>query len=196
MVKHRPVNVENNALWLICMYTYLRNIGPPFFHGVFLFSKVWVLIANFDSLFALAYSSHILWSWPLGRVWYHHTFLSSNLYLKSHQFCQHFVFLERESWSQSYYVFLDCPPAWSCPTSVQIGFYLGMRLCDKRFDKELFSCINFGLSKLFQTQKSFRHRFKANSLWRNSRDSYRHVFRSDKNFCFAFGENMKWYFVG
>jgi len=95
---------------------------------------------------------------------------------------QHFVFLERESWSQSYYAFLDCPPAWSCPTSVQIGFYLGMRLCDKRFDKELFSCINFGLSKLSQTQKSFRHRFKANSLWRNSIDSYRHVFRSDKKF--------------
>ena len=31
MVKHRYVNVEGNALWLIWMYTYLRNIGPLFF---------------------------------------------------------------------------------------------------------------------------------------------------------------------
>jgi len=53
MVKHRLINVENNALWLICTYTYLRNICPFFLHGVFLFSKVWVLIANFDGLFAL-----------------------------------------------------------------------------------------------------------------------------------------------
>jgi hypothetical protein len=95
MVKHQPVNVENNALWLICMYTYLRNIGHPFLYGVFLFSKVWVLIANFDGLFAPAYSSHILWSWPLGRVWYHRTFLSSNLYLKGHQLCPTFCFLRK-----------------------------------------------------------------------------------------------------
>jgi hypothetical protein len=32
----------------------------PFLHGVFLFSKVEVLVVNFDDFFALAYSSHIL----------------------------------------------------------------------------------------------------------------------------------------
>lgn len=31
------------------------------------------------ALFALAYSSHILWYWPLGRTEYHHTSLSSAL---------------------------------------------------------------------------------------------------------------------
>ena len=30
MVKHRSDNVESNALWSICMYTYLRKIGPLF----------------------------------------------------------------------------------------------------------------------------------------------------------------------
>ena len=29
------------------------------------------------ALFALAYSSHLLWYWPLGKTWYHHTSLSS-----------------------------------------------------------------------------------------------------------------------
>jgi hypothetical protein len=71
------------------------------------------------------------------------------------------------------------------------------------FDKELFSCIIFffGISKLFQTQKSFWHRFKANSFWRNSSDYYGEVFRCDENvlFCFwrkcemTFGWSKKWF---
>ena len=105
MMKHRSNNVENNALWSICMYTYLRNIGPLFLHGVFLFSKVGVLVVNFDGFFALSYSSPIFWSWPLGRAWYHSTSLSSTLHLKGCQFCLT-VFLERESWSQPYQEFL------------------------------------------------------------------------------------------
>jgi hypothetical protein len=68
---------------------------------------------------------------------------------------------------------------------------LGMRLCEGRFDKELFSCRNFGISKLFQTQKSFWHRFKANLFWRNSSNSYGEVFRNDKNFLFVFGEKYE-----
>jgi hypothetical protein len=56
----------------------------------------------------------------------------------------------------------------------------------------LFSCRNFGISKLFQTQKSFWHWFKANSFWRNSSDSYEDVFRCDENFfCFAFVEKYE-----
>ena len=55
MVKHWYVNDESNAWWSICMYTYLRNIGPSFLHEVFLFLKVWVLVVNFNDLFALDY---------------------------------------------------------------------------------------------------------------------------------------------
>ena len=95
MMKHRSDNVESNALWSICMYTYLRNIGSHFFMVSF-FSKVGVLVVNFDGFFALAYSSYILWSWPLERASYHHTSLSSTLYLKGCQFCMTF-FLGRES---------------------------------------------------------------------------------------------------
>jgi hypothetical protein len=45
------------------------------------------------------------------------------------------------------------PPALSCPQVFNSS--LGMRLCEGRFGQELFSCRNFGISKLFQTQKSF-----------------------------------------
>jgi len=62
---------------------------------------------------------------------------------------------------------------------------------DLVFDKELFSCRIFGISKLFQTQKSFWHRFKANSFWRNSSDSYKEVFRSDENSLFCFWWNCE-----
>jgi len=79
-----------------------------------------------------------------------------------------------------------CPPAWSCPQVFNSGFLWGMRLCEGRFDKELFSCINFRISKLFQTHKSFWHWFKANLLWRKPSDSYREVFKSDENFLFCF----------
>jgi len=173
IVKHQSVNVESNALWSIYIFTYLRNIGPHFIHGVFLFSKVWVFVANFDGLFIFAYSSLVLWSWPLKRAWYHYISSFSNLYLKGCQLCLTFCFL-RKGWIQPYYVFLDCPPAWSCPPSVQFGFSLAMRLCGRRFGylKGIVFKQKFWNSKLFQTQKSFWHRFKANSLWRNSSDSY------------------------
>jgi len=95
----------------------------PFLHGVFLFSKVEVLVVNFDDFFALAYSSHILWSWPLGKIWCHHTSLSSTLDLKSCQFCP--IVLERESWSQPYQIYIYIYillPSLIMPPSVQFRF--------------------------------------------------------------------------
>jgi len=97
----------------------------PFLHGVFLFSKVEVLVVNFDDFFALAYSSHILWSWPLGKIWCHHTSLSSTLDLKSCQFCP--IFLERESWSQPYQIFFIAPQldhAPKCSIRVWVWGYM------------------------------------------------------------------------
>jgi hypothetical protein len=57
--------------------------------------------------FSLLLTRVILWSWPLERAWYHHTSLSSNLYLKGCQLYPTFCFLKK-GWNQPYYVFLDC----------------------------------------------------------------------------------------
>ena len=53
-----------NALWFD-MHVYLpEKYRSPFLHGVILFLKVGV---NFDGLFTLTYSSHILWFWPFRK---------------------------------------------------------------------------------------------------------------------------------
>jgi len=173
---------------MINMHVYLpEKYRSPFLHGVFLFSKVGVLVVDFDGFFALTYSSHLLWSWPLGRTWYHHTSLSSAPLSQKLPILPD-IFLWKGIMEPTLSRVFDCPPAWSCPEVLNAG--LGMRLCEGRFDKELFTCIIFGISKLFQTQKSFWNRFKANSFWRNSSDSYKEVFRSDENSLFCFWWKM------
>jgi len=82
------------------------------------------------ALLALAYSSHILWSWPLGRTWYHHTSLSSAPLSQELPILPN-SFLERESWSQLYRMFFIAPLAWSYPQIFNSG--LGMRLYEGRF---------------------------------------------------------------
>jgi hypothetical protein len=72
-----------NALWLICMYSYLRNT-IPFLLWTFFF-KVLILVAGFHGFFAFTYQGHNLWYRPLRRDdlrWYRHTSLSKNLCLK------------------------------------------------------------------------------------------------------------------
>jgi hypothetical protein len=62
---------------MIDMHVYLlEKYRPPFLHGVFFFSKVGVLVVNFDGFFILAYSSHIILAGPLEG------FCCSFLYLK------------------------------------------------------------------------------------------------------------------
>jgi hypothetical protein len=158
----------NNLLkcWKQCimidMHVYLpEKYKPPFLHGVFLFSKVGVLVVNFDGFFILAYSSHILWSWPLGRVWCQHSSLSFTLYLKGCQFCPTFS-LEKESWSHPYHMFLIAP-SLIMPSKCSIRFTLGWGYVNVSLSflyNEMFSCKIFGTSKLFQPQKSFWHWFK------------------------------------
>jgi len=104
------------------MHVYLpEKYRSPFLHGVFLFSKGGELAVNFDSFFSLACSSHLLWFWPLGRAWYHHTSLSSTLYLKGCQFCP--VFFPRKEIIKPALpgVFL-LPPGLIMPPSVQFRF--------------------------------------------------------------------------
>ena len=143
----------------------------------------------------LAYSRNILRSWPLWKTWCHHFFVLRPFYLKGLAILPN-SFLERESWSQLYQMVFDCPLAWSCPEVFNSG--LGMRLYKGRFDKELFSCRIFGISKLFQAQKSFWHRFKANSseeIQVIPMERFSEVMKT--YFCFDFlVKNIKWHLVG
>jgi len=72
------------------------------------------------ALFALVYSSHLLWYWPLGKTWYHHTSLSSAPLSQELPILPN-SFLERESWSQLYQMFLIAP-SLIMPPSIQIRF--------------------------------------------------------------------------
>lgn len=123
--------------------------------------------------FSFEYSSHNLQSWPLGRIWYHHTFSPINLYLKGCQLCPiFFVSLEMKSWW-----FLYCLPTWSCSSSVH---------WERGRAKEFVFIENFWISKLFQTQKPFWCQFKANLFWWNSSVFYGQVFISVEKYLFCF----------
>jgi len=82
------------------------------------------------ALFALAYSSHLLWYWPLRKTWYHHTSLSSAP-LSQELLILPNSFLERESWSQLYQMFLIALQLDHAPQVFNSG--LGMRLYEGRF---------------------------------------------------------------
>jgi len=161
---------------MIDMHVYLlEKYRSPFLHGVFLFSKVGVLTVNFNGFFALAYSSHILWSWFLGRNWCHHT-LSSSLYLKDCQFCPAF-FLRKGIMGPALPRVFDCPPAWSCPQVFNSGL---TRSC---FHAEILE---------FQSYSRHKNHFDIDSKQTYSEeiqvipmDRFSEVM---KTFCFDFGE--------
>ena len=107
------------------------------------------------------------------------------------------IIISQEIMEPTLCALLNCPFVWSCSQVFRSG--LRIRLCEGRFDKELFSCRILGISKLFQTQKSFWHQFRTNSFWKkkkNSSDSYWEVSEVMKTLFFCFEKNMKWYLVG
>jgi len=171
------------------MHVYLpEKYRSPFLHGVFLFLKVGVLTVNFNGFFALAYSSHILWSWLLGRTWCHHTSLSFALYLKDCQFCLTF-FLRKGIMEPTLPRVFDCPPAWSCPQVFNSG--LGMRLYEGRFG------FWQGVTEFLEFQSYSRHK---NHFDIDSKQTYSEEIQvipmegfSEvmKNFCFDFGEKYE-----
>jgi hypothetical protein len=139
------------------MHAYLpEKYRSSFFHGVFLFSKVGVLVVNFDGLFTLAYSNHILWFWPLVRARYHHTSLSSTLLSQGLPILPD-IFLRKgiiEPALPGVFLFplsLIMPPKCSIRiwgwgyVKVSLGFLY----------KEMFSCKIFGTSKLFHHKNHF-----------------------------------------
>jgi len=118
-----------NVLWLICMYSYLRNISEVL-HKLLIF-KFLILIASFYGIFAFAYPRQSLWSWPQKKGcsfgdlrWYRHTPLSENLYLKDcHLYFPFFVFLEEKLWSQPYCV------CWVTPSLIMPPRNLSCFIC-------------------------------------------------------------------
>lgn len=54
-----------DTLWLICIYSYLRNIGP--LSSWALSFKTLILVASFHGSFTSTYPSHNSWTWPLRR---------------------------------------------------------------------------------------------------------------------------------
>ena len=128
------------------------------------FFKSWSVGSRLRWLFALAYSSHLLWSWPLGRTWYHHTSLSS-IPLSQGLPILPDSFLRKVIIEPALPEVFDCPPAWSCPQVFNSG--LGMRLCEGRFDKELLSC-RFFLE--FQSYSRHRNHFDIDSKQTHSEE--------------------------
>jgi len=171
------------------MHVYLpKKYRSPFLHGVFLFSKVGVLIVNIDSFFALAYSSHISWSWPLGRTWCHHTSLSSALYLKGCPFCLAF-FLERESWSQPYQEFLIAP-------QLDHALKYSIRVWGWGYVKEGLTRCCFHTEILeFQSYSRHKNHFEIDSKQTYSEEiqviSMEGFSEVMKTFCFDFGEKYE-----
>jgi hypothetical protein len=198
MVRHWSVKDESNASWSKCMYTYLRNVGPlsswssffymefSFLHRVLIFSKVWVSDSKLRWLFSLLLTRVISCDIdPWERLDIVILLCPPPLYLKGCQFCPTF-FLGRESWSQLYQMLLIALQLDHTPKYANQVWGWGYVKEGVVIYKELFSCRIFGISKLFHKKKSFWHRFKADSFWRNSSDSYREVFRCDENFLFCF----------
>jgi hypothetical protein len=148
------------------------------------------------ALFALAYSSHLLWYWPLGKTWYHHTSLSSAPLSQELPILPN-SFLERESWSQLYQMFLIAP-SLIMPPSIQIRF--GVEAMWKKVWLFTRSCFHAEFLE-FQSYSTKRNHFDIDSKQTHSEEIQVIPIErfSDvmKNFCFVFlMKNMKWHLVG
>ena len=161
------------------MYTYLRNVGPLFFMEFSFPQKFESLIVSLMALFALAYSSHILWPWPIGRA------CPSPFFLKGCQFCP--IVSKKGNRGASSARCFWLPPSLIMPPSIQIMFG------DEDMWKKVWlftrSCFHAEFLE-FQSYSTNRNHFdidsKQNSFWQNSSDSYGEVFRNDGKFLFLF----------
>jgi hypothetical protein len=146
-----------------------------------------MLVVNFDDLFTLAYLSHMLWSWALGRVWCRHISLSSNLYLKGCPFCPTFS-LEKEPWRQPYQVFalqLD-----HAPQLFTLGFLWGWGYMKESLGFLQGKCFhaNFWNFQVILTIKINLILVQNKLVLKNSSDSYWQVSWNDENFlCLLLG---------
>jgi len=108
------------------MYTYLRNIGH-LSSLTFLLESL-SLYNKLQRLFCFYLLKSYLVILTSGKG--HDIRILTNLYLKSHQLCLIFsIFLERESWSYTYYVFVGLPPKLDHAHKCSIQVFFG----EKRF---------------------------------------------------------------
>jgi len=171
---------------MIDMHVHLpEKYRSPFLHGVFLFSKVGVLVVNFDGFFIFAYSSHIMWAGPLEGFCY------SFLYLKGWQLC--LIFLERESWSQPYRVFFIAPQldhAPKCSIRVWEWGYVKEGLTRSCFHAEILE---------FQSYSRHRNHFGLDSKQTRSEEiqviPIERFSEMMKTFYLLLVKNMKWHLV-
>jgi len=151
-MRHRSVKDENNAWGSLCMYTYLRNIGPLFFMEFFFSQKFESLIVSFDGSFR----SYLLESYLViltsmrgmtSTYFFVHKPLSEGLSASPNIFC----FLRRRIMESALCVLVDCPIVWSCLQVFNLGFPWGWGYMEEDLViyKELFSQRTFGISKLF-----------------------------------------------
>jgi hypothetical protein len=133
------------------MYTYLRNIGH-LSSLTFLLESL-SLYNKLQRLFLLLLTQIISCDLDLWKG--HDIRILTNLYLKSHQLCLIFsIFLERESWSYTYYVFVGLPPKLDHAHKCSIQVFFG----GKRFGY-LQRCFH---GEFLELQKLFWLRFKVN----------------------------------
>ena len=167
---------------MIDMHVYLpEKYRSPFLHGVFLFSKVGVLVRS------CLLESHlvILTSWK-GLI--------SSYFFVLHPLSQGLpilpgIFLRKGIMKPALPRVFDCPPAWSCPQVFNSG--LGMRLYEGRFG------FWQGVAEFLEFQSYSRHK---NHFDIDSKQTYSEEIQvipmerfSEvmKNFCFDFGEKYE-----
>jgi hypothetical protein len=148
----------------------LEKYKPPFLHSIFLFSKVGVLVVNFDDFFIVAYSNHIMWVGPLEG------FCCSFLYLKGCQLC--LIFLQRESWSQPYRVFLITPQLDHAPQVFNRVYFGGEDIWRKVWHRVVFMQ-NFWNLKAISNAKIILTFVQSKLVLKNSSNSYGQVSWSD-----------------
>jgi len=110
--------------------------------------------------------------------------LCPDLYLKGHQLCPTFCFLRKGIMEPALIMCFWVAPQLDHAPKCSIWVFFEDEAIWRKIWFFTRSCFHAGfffwISKLFQTQKSFWHQFKANSFWRNSSDSYVQVFISDE----------------
>jgi len=95
--------------------------------------------------------------------------ISTSLYLKVTNSALHYFFLEMESWSQPYYMFVGLPPKLIISLSVQFIFSLRTRMCEKKIWLFTMNCFH---EKILEFQSYSKHKqsfwcwFKANLFWK------------------------------
>ena len=164
------------------MYTYLRNIGPHFF------------MVSFFSLKSCSVGSKLRWLFHFFLLELYLVILTSGKGLMpSYIFVLHplsqelpilpDIFLRKGIMETALPCVFDCPPAWSCPPSVQLGFSLGWGYVKVGFLVQWNVFMqNFWNIQVIPITKMILTLVQNKLVLKNSSDSYGQVSWSDESF--------------